>query len=163
MATIEELEERIERLEKIVEDEIEYPQIVHLRDNRNDELDRIGIKVLKEPPKPPVELLFENRFHPAMEKGDKTVTFRHTKHGKVGDIFAINGTMYKIREIREMSLKSFVSMFWDDDGFDSIDDAVEWFNRHYLTQGGNPLDFSKVHGYMHRFERYETLNRRFTR
>ena len=164
MATdVEELLARIEHLEQVVYDELEHPAIVYQRNNRKDDLNKMGIKVLEAPPEPAIELTFDKKFFPAMESGRKTVTFRRTQHGRRNDLFAANDVTYIIREVSEMNLKSFISLYWDEDGFESVNDAVEWFTRHYDTQDDNPPDLSKVNGYMHRFEKYWSINRRFTR
>ncbi len=157
MATIEELEARIEHLERVVYDELEYPHIVGARqkDFKKRDYERRGIKVLREPQPATMDLTFDKEFYDDMERGEVTHTFRRTQHGNVGDRFCVNGVYYKIRDIEMMTIRTFITLYWDKAGFNCQDDALEFFDNLYFPDWHDawPPDYNGFYGYMHVFAR----------
>lgn len=141
MATIEELEERIERLEGIVYNEIEYPKI---QQNRSGEYihrryKESGLKVLKAPPTAPVVMFgSDSRFWGEMRNGRCVTAFTTQNIGKQGAIFYVRddiGRMtFEIQSVEKRRLKTYIAMCWGMAGFTSIDDACEYFSRLYFEE-----------------------------
>ena len=103
-----------------------------------------------------IVLEFESKFIPLMIRGVKIRTWRRAQHGNVGDVFSIenNGKIYRfeIQSVEPMTQAEFIKAYWCTDGFTSEADAYEYFNRHYLTPGGNPIDYNQD-GFSHLFYR----------
>ncbi len=104
-----------------------------------------------------IELEFESRFIPKMINALKIRTWRRTKHGSAGDVFHVenNGKIYEfvILSVEPITREEFIEQYWCTDGFSSEANAREYFDRHYVTQGGNPVDHSNATGFMHEFRR----------
>ena len=157
MATTEELIARIEHLEKVVYDELEYPKISEAREpgNIQKRYRENGIAVLKQPQPADIDLKFDEIFYDDMECGRKTVTFRRRQHGFEGDLFCVNGIYYELQNIEKMTLRTFIILYWDRDGFDCQDDAVEFFDNLYFPDWHDawPTDYNSFYGYMHTFRK----------
>ncbi len=99
-------------------------------------------------------LSFSPQFKEKILSGKKWVTFRRFQHAEEGDTFPFDSShMLRIKRIKQMQLKSFILLFWDADGFDSMADACKFFEKIY---GGHVTgEMSNVHdirGYLHEFE-----------
>ena len=105
-----------------------------------------------------IKLEFDPMFHEKLQSGKKTVTFRRgDKKGEYHDYFFVNKKLYMIIGITtDISLFDFVSRHWYEDGFDSPDDAVEWFKQHYFN-GDVPEQYGETFkgltGTFYRFKR----------
>lgn len=169
MVTIEELEGRIERLEQIVYDDIEYPRIVGARerDFQKRDYQRRGIKVLREPqPEPLIDFSFHSRFTAELIYNNMHVTFRRNRQGETGSVFVIRRGLdfrvnppakFTITDIERINLKTFISMFWLDAGFNTLDDACRYYAATYadeLGEGPAP-NFEKINGWIYKFRRLE--------
>lgn len=101
-----------------------------------------------------IELEFESRFIPQICCGWKIRTWRRSQHGNPGDVFSVEyrGRTYRfeIQSVEPMTWTEFIERYWCSDGFSSEADAYEYFNGHYLTPGGNPIDYS-MSGFSHLF------------
>lgn len=99
-------------------------------------------------------LSFSPQFKDMILSGRKTVTFRRFKHAEEGDIFPFDSShRLQITHIKAMHLRSFISLYWSADGFDSMTDACKYFEN--LYDGHTTGDLSNVHdieGYCHEFE-----------
>ena len=170
MATIEELEERIERLEQIIYDDIEYPRIAGARerDFQKRDYQRRGIKVLREPqPEPLIDFSFHSRFTADLIHNEMHVTFRRNRQGETGSVFVIRQGLdfrvsppvkFTITDIERINLKTFISMFWLDAGFNTLDDACRYYAATYADELGEtsaPPDFEKINGWIYKFRRLD--------
>jgi len=103
-----------------------------------------------------IKLEFESRFIPKIVQGYKIRTWRRGQHGNVGDTFSVeyDGRVYRfeIQSVEPMTQAEFIERYWCSDGFSSEADAYDYFDRHYLTPGGNPIDYS-MSGFSHLFYR----------
>ena len=71
-------------------------------------------------------LSFSPQFKEKILSGKKTVTFRRFKHAEEGDIFPFDSShRLQITHIKAMHLRSFISLYWSADGFDSMTDASD--------------------------------------
>ncbi len=165
MATIEELEERIEHLEKVVYDELEYPNIVGARqkDFQKRDYERRGIKVLTKPqPEPLLDFSFHGRFMWDLIHDTMTMTFRRNRQGEPGSMFVLRDVphtpeKFEIVSIDKINLKTFISMYWDIAGFDSLDEACRYYAATYTDDLGDAEapDFAKIDGFMYKFRRVQ--------
>jgi len=169
MVTTEELIARIEHLEKIVYDELEYPSIVRARqkDFQKRDYERRGIKVLTKPqPEPLIDFSFHSRFTAELIYNDMHVTFRRNRQGETGSVFVIRQGLdfrvnppakFTITDIERINLKTFISMFWLDAGFNTLDDACRYYAATYADELGETSapDFEKINGWIYKFRRLD--------
>ena len=170
MTTTEELLARIERLEEVVYDEIEYPKISKEREPASIKAryEESGVKILKEPPKAPIsDIKFDERFLVGMEYRRAISAFRRHKHGDAGAIFYVRSggnhnkytepVIFEIVSVEKMNLKTFISLYWEQGGFANIDDACRYFTNTYAepARPSEILDFNTIEGYVHKIRRFE--------
>lgn len=165
MATIEEIEGRIERLEGIVYNEIEYPKI---QQNRSCEYihrryKEAGLKILKAPPTAPVVMFsIDSRFWFELRNGYCVTAFTTQNIGKQGAIFYVRddiGRMtFEIQSVEKRRLKTYIAMCWGMAGFKSIDDACSYFSHLYfedemMKNAASVPNFDDIDGYVIKFIR----------
>ena len=138
---IADLQERLTKLEAIVYDKLEYPEIQASRTKSRLDKTYVCANPLK----------FDVQFHDKLLDGSKTATFRRTRKGrKEGDSFSIRGHVFKIEEIISTNLEDFINRYYLDDGFRTIADAREYFTKLYFN-GEYQRDFYGIEGYRYEF------------
>lgn len=138
---IADLQERLTKLEAIVYDKLEYPDIQASRTKSRLDKTYLCANPLK----------FDEHFHDNLLSGLKTVTFRRSRKGrKEWDSFSIRGHVFKIEEITPTNLEDFINRYHYDDGFRTIADAREYFTKLYFD-GVYQRDFYSVEGYRYKF------------
>ncbi len=166
MTTTEDLIQRIEHLEEVIYNEIEYPKIQKDRDPEHIQAryKENKIRILREPPKAPrCDIRFDERFLVSMEYGRAMSAFRRHMHGPQGAIFYVRygnytePVMFEVVSIEKMRLGTFISLYWEQGGFANIDDACRYFTSIYAdaSRPSEILDFNKIEGYVHKFRRLE--------
>lgn len=167
MTTTEELLARIEHLEQVVYDELEYPKISKEREPASIKAryEESGVKILKEPPKAPVVMLgFDSRFWFGLRNGRCVTSFTTQNIGKQGAIFYVrddDGRMaFEIVSVEKRRLKTYIAMCWGMAGFKSIDDACNYFSRLYfedemMKNAAFVPNFDDIKGYVIKFRRLD--------
>ena len=104
----------------------------------------------------PAELIY-NEMH---------VTFRRNRQGETGSVFVIRQGLdfrvnppakFTITDIERINLKTFISMFWLDAGFNTLDDACRYYAATYADELGETSapNFEKINGWIYKFRRLE--------
>ena len=100
---------------------------------------------------PPLD--FSQQFKEKILSGRKTVSFHRFQHAEEGDIFPFDSShMLRVTHIKAMQLKSFISLYWSADGFDSIEDACKFFEKFDGHVTGEISNVPDINGYLHEFE-----------
>jgi len=120
----------------------------------------------------PYPLKFDERFYDRILNGKKRLTFRRNTHRNLWDCFTINGHYYEITAKIPTTLEFFIRENYREDGFESEDQAREYFMKLYFsnTDGapqysgikcdvvnyrecyGDNCDFNDVEGVIYKFE-----------
>lgn len=96
-----------------------------------------------------VQIEFSPEFESQVKAGKKSVTFRRTMKGQVGDVFWCGDEPFIITNVRWYNLPKFILDNYVDDGFDHISVAYQWFNEHYKAHG--IANLNQINGYAHYF------------
>ena len=87
------------------------------------------------------------RFSPDMERavttGKKCSTVRTERKGDVGDVFIIQGRMYRICHVHRAALQSFRDGYYNADGFSSPAEFQEFWETH--VGPFNPVQCCYIH------------------
>jgi len=145
--------------------------------DKNDENN--SIKEFKEMMKERVKstknpLKFDEKFYDPILSGKKRMTFRRDAHRNIWDCFTINGHYYQITEKIPTTLEDFITEYYREDGFESVDQARKYFMnlyfsnpdgcknypgikmdtsiRNYRECYGDNCDFREVDGVIFKFE-----------
>ena len=165
MVTTEELIARIEHLEKVVYDELEYPKIQKDRDPEHIQAryKENKIKILKAPPTAPVVMFsIDSRFWFELRNGYCVTAFTTQNIGKRGAIFYVRDDIsrmtFEIQSVEKRRLKTYIAMCWGMAGFKSIDDACSYFSHLYfedetMKNAAFVPNFDDIDGYVIKFIR----------
>ncbi len=97
---------------------------------------------------------FSPQFKEKILSGKKWVTFRRFQHAEEGDTYPFDSShMLRIKSIKQMQLKQFILLFWDADGFDSMEEACKFFENAYRGNATGDISYVyDIRGYLHEFE-----------
>lgn len=98
-----------------------------------------------------VEFSMDPKWIPFIEDGRKRATTRIKRKAEPGDVFVLNGWLYRITNVVEVPLIAAKFMFHDSEGFDTPEEYVEAVRSYYPDLGDRDTVYVHV---------FEPINRR---
>ena len=96
-----------------------------------------------------VKIPFKDRFDEKLLNGKKSTTARTKRYGGEGDEFERAGGRFKLMSVTSMKLIDVASCFWDVEGFDSMEEFIEFWKKIHPGKGYVP----EQRVFLHVFER----------
>lgn len=80
-----------------------------------------------------VDMKFDDRFYDPIFSGTKTTTLRRSPKAERGDLFRLEGRPFVVTDVSECTDMLSVLSLWQQEGFRSAGDMLDWIEDHDYT------------------------------